>query len=141
MENLLGLSYLGKTNFIVAIKSLAILANEKDLVTSKTLTEKLGVESSFIRKVLAKLMQENMVEGFGGRYGGYKLIVNPEETTLYDVYVAIAKDAQPNEIDKDIDGIDQIILDMLLEAQLKIKDILSEYSINSLTKGLEQKII
>ncbi len=135
MEDLLQLSYLGKTNFIVAIKSLAILADEKDLVTSSSLTNKLGVESSFIRKVLAKLIQEKMVEGFEGRYGGYKLIVNPDETTLYDVYVAIVKDAYPTKMDKEIDEMDQIILDILLEAQQKIKDVLSKYSITNLVKG------
>jgi Rrf2 family protein len=135
MEDLLQLSYLGKTNFIVAIKSLAILADEKDLVTSSTLTEKLGVESSFIRKVLAKLIQEELVEGFEGRYGGYKLIINPDETTLYDVYVAIVKDAHPTKLDKEIDDMDQIILDILLEAQQKIKDVLSKYSITNLANG------
>lgn len=135
MEDLLQLSYLGKTNFIVAIKSLAILANERKLVTSSTLTEKLNVESSFIRKVLAKLMQEKMVEGFEGRYGGYKLVVNPEKTTLYDVYAAIAKDAHPTKMDKEIDEMDQIILDILLEAQHKIKDVLSQYTINDLAKA------
>ena len=135
MEDLLQLSYLGKTNFIVAIKSLAILANEKKLVTSSTLTEKLKVESSFIRKVLAKLIQEKMVEGFEGRYGGYKLVVNPEKTTLYDVYAAIVKDAHPTKMDKEIDEMDQIILDILLEAQHKIKDVLSQYTINDLANG------
>ena len=135
MDDLLQLSYLGKTNFIVAIKSLAILANEQDLVTSNTLTEKLGIESSFIRKVFAKLIQEKIVEGYEGRYGGYKLVVNPEETSLYDVYTAIVKDAHPNKMDKEIDSIDQIILEILLEAQQKIKDVLSKYSINDLAKG------
>ncbi|OCA90060.1 Rrf2 family transcriptional regulator [Pradoshia sp. D12] len=139
MEDLLQLSYLGKTNFIVAIKSLAILANEKKLVTSSTLTEKLNVESSFIRKVLAKLMQEKMVEGFEGRYGGYKLVVNPEKTTLYDVYVAIVKDAHPTKMDKEIDEMDKNILDILLEAQHKIKDVLSQYSINDLANSSLKK--
>ena len=139
MEDLLQLSYLGKTNFIVAIKSLAILANEQDLVTSNTLTEKLGIESSFIRKVFAKLIQENMVEGYEGRYGGYKLVVNPETTSLYDVYVAIVKDAHPQKINKEIDNTDHIILDILLEAQQKIKDVLSKYSINDLARDSFRK--
>ncbi|WDH82617.1 Rrf2 family transcriptional regulator [Paenibacillus urinalis] len=135
MDSLLQLSYLGKTNFIVAIKSLAILAAEDDLVTSNALTEKLGVESSFIRKVMAKLMREHIVEGYGGRYGGYKLLVNPEETTLYDIYAAIAKDAHSNEADKMIDDMDQIISEIMLESQQKIKEVLSKHSINDLTKG------
>ena len=134
MENILQLSYLGKTNFIVAIKSLAILANEQGLVTSTTLTEKLGIESSFIRKVFAKLMKEKIVEGYEGRYGGYKLVVNPEETTLYAVYAAIVKDAHPNTLDKEIDNLDHIILDILLEAQQQIKEVLSKYTINDLAK-------
>lgn len=89
MDNLLQLSYLGKTNFIVAIKSLTLLAIENRLLTRNTMTEKLGIDSSYIRKVLAKLIPKNIVEGFGGLSGGYKLVVNPKETTLYDIYVAI----------------------------------------------------
>jgi DNA-binding IscR family transcriptional regulator len=89
MVNLLQLSYLGKTNFIVAIKSLALLANENRLLTRNTMTEKLGIDLSYIRKVLAKLIPKNIVEGFEGHCGGYKLVVNPKETTLYDIYVAI----------------------------------------------------
>jgi len=135
MDNLLQLSYLGKTNFIVAIKALALLANENELVTSNALTEKLGIESSFIRKVLAKLMEENIVEGFGGRYGGYKLLVNPKETTLYDIYIAIAKDAHPNELANQINDMDQIIFEIMLESQKKIKEVLSKYSINDISKG------
>ena len=42
-------------------------------------------------KVRAKLMQEKIVEGFGGCYEGYKLPVNPAETTLYDVYAGLLK--------------------------------------------------
>lgn len=79
MDNLLQLSYLGKTNFIVAIKSLTLLANENRLLTRNTMTEKLGIDSSYIRKVLAKLIPKIIVEGFGGLCGGYKLVVNPKE--------------------------------------------------------------
>ncbi|WP_053070249.1 RrF2 family transcriptional regulator [Alkalihalobacillus pseudalcaliphilus] len=135
MDNFLQLSYLGKTHFIVAIKSLTLLVNADELVTSNTLTERLGIESSFIRKVLAKLMQENIVEGFGGRYGGYKLIVNPEKTTLYDIYVAIAKDAHPKDEEKALDSMDHMIIEIVLESQAKIKEILSKYSISDLING------
>jgi len=41
---------------------------------------------------MAKLMNGNLVAGFGGRYGGYKLVANPAETTIYDVYEALTKD-------------------------------------------------
>lgn len=140
MDSLLQLSYLGKTNFIVAIKSLALLANANELVTSNTLTEKLGIESSFIRKVLAKLMQENIVEGFGGRYGGYRLLVDPEKTTLYDIYVAIVKDAHPNKETKEINYMDQIILSIVLESQQKIKEVLCKYTVHDIAKGLQNNM-
>lgn len=134
MENLIQLSYLGKTHFIVAIKSLVFLANTDGLVTSNTLTEQLGSESSFIRKVMAKLIQENIVAGYSGRYGGYKLLVNPEKTTLYDIYIAILKDAHPVYQDHEISYIDQKILEIALESQLKIKEILTQYTISDLNK-------
>lgn len=134
MDSLLQLSYLGKTKFIVAIKSLALLAKADELVTSKTLTDKLGVESSFIRKVLAKLMEENIVQGFGGRFGGYKLLVKPEETTLYDIYVALAKDAHPIKETYEMDYMDQNILTIVLESQQKIKEVLGKYTVQDIAK-------
>lgn len=134
MDRLLQLSYLGKTNFIVAIKSLAILANANELVTSNMLTKRLGIESSFIRKVFAKLIEEKIVEGFGGRYGGYKLLINPKETSLYDIYIAIAKDAHPIDDSTKIDSMDQLILDIVIESQQQIKEILSKHTIHDLAE-------
>lgn len=136
MDNPLQLSYLKQTNYIVAVKCLALLTNSKELITSATLTEFLGVESSFIRKVLAKLMQEEMVEGFNGRYGGYRILTDPEETSLYDVYIAITKDAYIEVQASEIGDLDKMILSIILESQNEMKKNLSKYTISDLANCL-----
>ncbi len=135
MEPHLQFKYLGKTTFFVALKSLTILANSTELVTSITLTEKLGIESSFIRKVLAKLMQAQIVEGFGGRYGGYKLIKKPEETTLYDIYIALINDTNVDEKPSKFDTTDKIIMSILLESHSETEKILKKYTLSYLSKN------
>ncbi len=134
METHLQFGYLGKTTFFVALKSLAILAKSTELVTSNTLTGKLGIESSFIRKVLAKLMQSQIVEGYGGRYGGYKLLTKPEETTLYDIYIALINDSNIDEEPSKFDETDNIIFSILLESQNESEKILKKYTLSYISQ-------
>ena len=125
---------LGPSWFSTAIKLLVILAEEEELVSSMTLAEKLGVESSFIRKVMAKLMNDNLVEGFGGRYGGYKLVANPAETTIYDVYVALTKDTYIKEQALPANKIDRFISKILAESEGHFSEVLGKYTIADILK-------
>lgn len=134
MKSHLQFGYLGNTTFFVALKSLAILANSKELVTSITLTEKLGIESSFIRKVLAKLMQSQIVEGYGGRYGGYRLLTKPEETTLYDIYIGLINDTNNNAEPSKLDKTDKLVLSILLESQKETEKILKKYTLSYISQ-------
>lgn len=120
---------LGPSWFSTAIKSLVILAEEEELVSSMTLAERLGVESSFIRKVMAKLMNGNLVAGFGGRYGGYKLVADPAETTIYDVYEALTKDTYIKEQALPTNKIDRFIAHILAESEAHFREVLGKYTI------------
>lgn len=134
---------LGPTWFNTAIKSLAILASTNELVTSNSLAEELGVESSFIRKVLAKLMDENLVKGFGGRYGGYKIQADPTQTTIYEVYLALTKDSYIKEQSLILNKTDQLIAKILTEAESQFSRVLNKYTIedmkNTLTTQTQNK--
>ncbi|MFX3636328.1 MAG: Rrf2 family transcriptional regulator [Candidatus Pristimantibacillus sp.] len=65
------------------------------MINSSTVTNldssEFDIESSFIRKVLAKLMKEQFITTIGGRYGGYKLLVEPSHIIIYDVYLALVQ--------------------------------------------------
>ncbi|WP_168735783.1 RrF2 family transcriptional regulator [Cohnella fermenti] len=124
---------LGPTKFNTAIKSLTILAASEDWVSSSTLTERLGVESSFIRKVLAKLMSESLVEGSGG----YKLIADPARLTVYDVYVALSKDSYIKDQVLLQNKTDKLIAKIITDAEVQFSQVLRQYTIEDLRRTLE----
>ncbi|MDE5052903.1 Rrf2 family transcriptional regulator [Niallia taxi] len=123
---------LGPTWFNTSIKSLAIMASTKGLITSSTLAIELGVESSFIRKVLTKLIDASLVEGYGGRYGGYKIMVNPSETTIYEVYLALTKNSYIKEKILLQNKTDQLIAQIILEAEGQFSKVLNKYTIEDI---------
>lgn len=127
---------LGPTWFNTAIKSLAILASTDKLISSISLAEELGIESSFIRKVLAKLMNANLVEGFGGRYGGYKLVADASNITIYEIYLALTKDSYIKEQSLIFNKTDQLIAQIISEAEGQFSKVLSKYTIEDIASIL-----
>lgn len=128
---------LGPTWFNTAIKSLAILASTNELVSSNSLAKELEIESSFIRKVLAKLINEKLVEGVGGRYGGYKIVCDPSNTTIYEVYLALTKDTYIKEQTLLINKTDQLIARIITEAESQFSKVLGNYTIEDIMKTIK----
>jgi len=128
---------LGPTKFNTAIKSLTIMASSGELVSSKTLEDELGVESSFIRKVLTKLMNAGMLEAVGGRYGGYKLLADPARTTVYEVYVALSKDSYIKEQVLLANKTDRLIAQIITEAEIQFSKVLGKYTIADLAATMK----
>lgn len=120
---------LGPTWFNTAIKSLAVLADSDNLVSSNELAKKFDIESSFIRKVLAKLIEEQFIAAIGGRYGGYKLLVEPSSITIYDVYLALVKDSYIKEQKLIENKTDQLIAQIIDESENEYSKILRKYTI------------
>ena len=117
------------TWFNTAIKSLAIMASTNEMMSSTSLAEKLGVESSFIRKVLAKLMEDNLVIGFGGRYGGYKINADASNITIYHVYLALMKNSLLKDETLNINKTDRLMIQILEEAEAEFSKVLFKYTI------------
>ncbi|MCR8660126.1 RrF2 family transcriptional regulator [Paenibacillus endoradicis] len=128
---------LGPTWFNTAIKSLAVLADSDKLVSSNELAKKFDIESSFIRKVLAKLMKEQFITAIGGRYGGYKLIVQPSDTTIYDVYLALVKDSYIKEQKLIENKTDQLISQIIVESENEYSKVLRRYTIEDIMLTLK----
>lgn len=125
---------LSSTWFNTAVKSLAILATSDKLVPSNELSSRMQVESSFIRKVLAKLIKEKLVSVIGGRYGGYQLIVEPSKTTIYDIYIALAKDSYIKNPQLIKNNTDRFILEIILESEKEYSKVLRKYTIEDVKR-------
>lgn len=68
-----------------AIRVVLYLAEAEGLVTSQDLANFSKVSPNYIFKIMKKLVDAGYVEQFRGVKGGYKLCVNPQDITLWDI--------------------------------------------------------
>jgi len=84
---------LGPKWFHVAIRALVLLAKTPDIMTSNQIAEKLGSESTYMRKIMVRLSRSNLVVSYPGRYGGYALKRPAGEISVLDIYLALVDTA------------------------------------------------
>lgn len=83
------------TRFSVSVQILMTLASHGDeLVNSELLARVLKTNPTFIRKLVANLVDAQLVESFRGKGGGIKLARVPEKISLKDIYLA-ATESKP----------------------------------------------
>lgn len=123
---------LGPKWFNVSLRVLIILGQEDDLISSKVLSEKTNTESSFIRKVLSKLVEEGLIEVRKGKYGGYRLILPPNEINVADLYLILSKEQYMKSKELIIFRSDKKISRMINEAEKSFVDALKKYNISDL---------
>lgn len=80
-------------NFEQGIYVLLILATQKGQkpVKSQTLSRKLEVSDSSLKKILRKLVVANLITSNASKDGGFQLNVSIECITLYDVLQAVSE--------------------------------------------------
>lgn len=72
---------------------LAVAAEEGSaLVSSTQLAERLGTNPSLVRKMVASLAKEGLVESVMGRTGGTRLARTPQDIPLTEVYLCAVGD-------------------------------------------------
>ena len=76
------------TRFSAAIHSLIIIANTEAAATSDQIATSVGTNASYIRKITGLLKKNGIIESRQG-ISGFRLLIKPEELTLYTIYRAI----------------------------------------------------
>lgn len=79
-----------------ALHAMAYLVSQKedyDKVTVQELAKKLNVSSTYLSKILARLVKQKYIVAASGAKGGYSLPVNWKGISVYDVIVAIDGEA------------------------------------------------
>jgi Rrf2 family transcriptional regulator, repressor of oqxAB len=76
--------------FALAVHALVLLANSPQPTTSAFLAGSVNTHATCMRRVLATLVQADLVQAAEGREGGYRLARPAAEITLADVYLALA---------------------------------------------------
>ncbi len=75
--------------FGFAIQALVLLSTTEGVTPSKAIAKHIRSGVSFMRRIMAPLVKEKIVEAREGRDGGYLLAKSPEEITLKQVYLAL----------------------------------------------------
>lgn len=79
------------------LKALVHIADETSkgkLVRIKQISEKEEISIQYLEQILYKLKNEGIIEGKRGPNGGYKVIKEPKEINLYDVYKILDDDTK-----------------------------------------------
>lgn len=79
-----------------ALHAMAYLVSQKedyDKVTVQELAKKLNVSSTYLSKILARLVKKKYIVAASGAKGGYSLPANWKGISVYDVIVAIDGEA------------------------------------------------
>lgn len=81
------------TRFSVSIQILMTLAHHTDeMVSSALLASVLSTNATFIRKIVAPLIDAGIIQSFKGKGGGITLARRPNEINLKEVYQIVTLD-------------------------------------------------
>lgn len=81
------------TRFSVSVQIMMTLAQHKDeMVNSELLASVLQTNATFVRKLVANLVNAGLIESFRGKGGGIKLAMKPEKITLKEIYLAATEE-------------------------------------------------
>jgi Rrf2 family protein len=81
------------TRFPVSLHIMVSLAYQEDeLLSSDQLAKSLKTNATFIRKLVSKLVEADLIQSFRGKGGGIRLAKRPSEISLKDIYLASLED-------------------------------------------------
>jgi Rrf2 family protein len=87
----------GNSRFAVGVHALALATIAQEMrkgkpVTSNAIAAMVGVHPVHVRRVMGSLREAGLVDSQPGPTGGWELARDPEDITLYDIYVALESD-------------------------------------------------
>jgi Rrf2 family protein len=86
------------TKFSSAIHMLILISEAETPMTSEEIAVSVGTNASYIRKVTGLLKKSGIIESRQGA-SGCRLLIRPEELTLYEVYRAVSETEQVHVFD------------------------------------------
>lgn len=123
---------LGPKWFHVALRALVLIARSGELLTSSQIAEKLGSESTYLRKIMIRLAKSRLVVSYPGRYGGYALGRPAGEIKVLDVYQALAATAPTPYYSVPSTGSEYYISLIITKAEKAFQSVLEDFTIEEL---------
>jgi len=129
---------LGPKWFHIALRALVLIAKSEDPLTSTQIAEKLGVESTFVRKILIRLIKNNLVISYPGRYGGYSLGKPAAEITVLDVYQTLVDTIPTPYYSVTSTGSEYFISLIITKAEKEFQSVLGDFTIDELLNNTNE---
>jgi Rrf2 family protein len=129
---------LGPKWFHIALRALVLIAKSEDPLTSTQLAEKLGAESTFVRKILIRLIKNNLVISYPGRYGGYSLGKPAAEITVLDVYQTLVDTIPTPYYSVTSTGSEYFISLIITKAEKEFQSVLGDFTIDELLNNTNE---
>ena len=68
-----------------ALKAMVYLANRDGVTNTSEISQEMKIPTAFLYNILGKLRKAGLIEASRGVKGGWKLLKEPEEITVYDI--------------------------------------------------------
>lgn len=126
------------TRFNIAVHALVHLARDGSVCPSSELADQVNSHATFVRRIIAELVKDGIVEARQGRGGGYVLARAPRDITLGQVHRSIngmdAPEAnQPCLTDcPPTGGWVGALTDIVAETEAKVMETLDRYTLADL---------
>lgn len=135
MQLILQSGDLGPKWFHVALRAMVLMAESELLLKSNYIAEILGEDSTYVRKILAKLARAGLVTSAAGRYGGYSLEKHPRSITVKDVYNALGTTPPTPPQSVPSTGSELFISFIISKAEEEFQSVLGKYTIEDILKN------
>lgn len=81
------------TRFSISVHVMMTLAwHQDELVNSEFLAGVLKTNPTFVRKIVSRLVEADLVESFRGKGGGIRIARSPAEISLSEIYAAAVEE-------------------------------------------------
>lgn len=117
----------------IGLHSIVLIAENNNLTNVNFLAEKMGFSKHHVAKVLQRLVKEGYLRSVRGPSGGFRLVKEPNEITLLEIYEAIESKLVVSKcpMDYDICNFDKCILgDVVQDMTLQFKNYLQGKTID-----------
>ncbi|WP_042196122.1 RrF2 family transcriptional regulator [Paenibacillus camerounensis] len=127
--------------FPMAVHALSLLSTSQEGFSSAYIASSINTHSVFLRRVLAKLVHNGLLETKEGGGGGYRLTRSPDQITLAEIYTLLeggsvisASPAEPNKECIVGSGIQPVFQDVINQVDKVVMEKLSQFTISDISK-------
>lgn len=129
--------YIEPARFNVAVHALIGLALNGGTLSSSVIAAQVNSHPTFLRRILATLANQGIVDTREGREGGYTLRVPANQLTLSDIYIALridqsVSDLAPEDRLEHRSHINELLSDIMIGAEQQAIQYLKKYTLSYL---------